>query len=92
MLVRAKFPKFPDFFTNSKSLLADIERYAVHFLPTAKIELIKDDDDNMLLELAEECSADFIITGNTRDFTFPFYKQTKIVTPKEYWENYRPVI
>jgi len=44
-----------------------------------------------VLELADECGADFIITGNTNDFTFPLYKQTKIVTPKDYWENYKPV-
>lgn len=43
-----------------------------------------------ILELADECSADFIITGNTNDFTFSAYKQTKIVSPKGYWENYAP--
>jgi predicted nucleic acid-binding protein len=47
-------------------------------------------DDNMFLELADECMADFIITGNTNDFTFSAYKQTKIVNPKEYWENHAP--
>jgi predicted nucleic acid-binding protein len=44
----------------------------------------------MILELAEESKADFIITGNTNDFTMNKHKKTKIVTPKEYWENYRP--
>ena len=28
-----------------------------------------------------ECLADFVITGNTTDLTFPTYNQTKIVTP-----------
>jgi predicted nucleic acid-binding protein len=44
----------------------------------------------MVLELADECLADFVITGNTTDFTFPTYKQTKIVTQTEYWANYQP--
>jgi len=44
----------------------------------------------MILELADECLADFVITGNTLDFTFPTYKNTKIISPKEYWEKYRP--
>jgi hypothetical protein len=44
----------------------------------------------MILELADECVADFVITGNTNDFTFPEYKQTKIVSPKEYWELHQP--
>jgi hypothetical protein len=26
----------------------------------------------------------------TSDFTFSTYRQTKIVTPKEYWDNYQP--
>ena len=44
----------------------------------------------MILELADECLANFLITGNTTDFTFSTYKLTKIETPKEYWENHQP--
>jgi len=39
----------------------------------------------MILELADICLADYIITDNTSDFTIYKYKQTQIVTPKEYW-------
>jgi predicted nucleic acid-binding protein len=46
-------------------------------------------NSNILLELADICFADFLITGNTNDFTFSQYKETKIVTPKEYWDNYQ---
>ncbi len=90
VLARPKFEKFYDFFIRAESLLADIETYAEKYFPTIKIELIADKDDNMILELADECKADFIITGNTTDFIFSTYKQTKIVTPKEYWENHQP--
>ncbi len=85
-----KFSKFQDFFIRAEFLLADIEAKSTKFIPTIKLQLISDLDDNMILELADECSADFVITGNTTDFTFPAYKQTKIVTSKEYWENHRP--
>jgi len=44
----------------------------------------------MILELVDECFADYIITGNTNDFTFSMYKQTKIVKPKDYVENHLP--
>ena len=44
----------------------------------------------MILEVADECEADFIITGNSNDFTFSEYKKTKILNPKQYWENYQP--
>ena len=49
-----------------------------------------DKDDNKFLELSSQSKADFLITGNTNDFTIKRYKRTKIVTPKEYWENYKP--
>ena len=90
VLTRPKFSKFQDFFNRAEALLADIETKATKYFPTITVELIADDDDNMILELADECNADFIITGNITDFTFPTYKQTKIVTPKEYWDKYKP--
>lgn len=50
-------------------------------------------DTNIIVSslIQRSCLAYFIITGNTNDFTFPAYKQTKIVSPKEYWENHIPV-
>ncbi len=90
VLARPKFVGFPDFFTRAEILLVDVEAKARKYQPTKKLDLISDIDDNKILELADECSADFIITGNTNDFTFTAYKQTKIVTPKEYWENHQP--
>jgi uncharacterized protein len=71
VLARPKFSKFQDFFIRAKSLLAEIEARAIKYIPSVTLDLISDDDDNMILELADECAADFIITGNTTDFTFP---------------------
>ena len=90
VLARPKFSRFQDFFARAESLLVEIETRSIKYFPLIKLDLISDADDNMILELADECNADFVITGNTTDFTFPTYKQTKIVTPKEYWENYKP--
>jgi predicted nucleic acid-binding protein len=39
--------------------------------------------------LAVESKADYIITGNTKDFTMTEFQGTRIVTPKEYWDLYR---
>jgi putative PIN family toxin of toxin-antitoxin system len=88
VLNRARFSKYPDFIANAQALLIDLERIAVKHIPTVHLEIIKDLDDNKLLELAETCHADFLITGNTNDFTISDYKGTKIVTPKEYWTDY----
>jgi predicted nucleic acid-binding protein len=52
------------------------------------VDILTDKGDNKFLELANECSADFIITGNMNDFTFPVYRTTRIITAKEYWEMF----
>ncbi len=90
VLARPKFEKFQNFFVRAESLLAEIETEAKKYFPTVIVNLISDKDDNIFLELADECDADFIITGNTTDFTMTTYKRTKIVTPREYWELYKP--
>lgn len=58
------------------------------FHPKTKFKILSDKSDNKLLELVSTCGADFLVTGNTNDFTMKKFKKTKIVTPKEYWEEY----
>ncbi len=53
------------------------------------IDVLTDISDNKFLELAAVSSADYLITGNTVDFTITEFEYTKIVTPREYWDNYR---
>lgn len=86
VLKREKFSKFPDFHFRAQTLLADLETRALKLSPTVKLEVIKDLTDNRLLELAETCQADYIVTGNVNDFTMTDYKKTKIVSPKELFE------
>ncbi len=86
VLNREKFSRFVDFHGKAKVLLADLESRALKFEPANTVNLIKDAADNRLLELAETCSADYLITGNTNDFTMSQYKVTRIVSPKEFFE------
>ncbi|MGI8636891.1 MAG: putative toxin-antitoxin system toxin component, PIN family, partial [Segetibacter sp.] len=86
VLNREKFSRFPDFHTRAQTLLSDIENYGVRFTPTAKVNIISDEPDNRLLELAVACSADYLVTGNTNDFTMTQYKETKIVSPKKFFD------
>lgn len=86
VLSREKFAKFPDFHSRAQSLLSDIQTFGVQFSTATNVKLIKDDPDNRLLELAESCRADYLVTGNTNDFTMSEYKGTKIVSPKEFFE------
>lgn len=85
---RAKFSKYPDFLNNAELVLAQIEYKATKFFPKDKFKIIKDNDDNKFLDLAYESNADFIITGNTNDFTMSEFNGTKIVNPKDFWDNF----
>ena len=89
VLGRPKFAKFNDFMISADTLIAQINDIAEFYEPKTTLRIIRDEADNRFLELAESSHADFIITGNTNDFTMQVYKETLIVTPKEYWENYK---
>ncbi|GHU98813.1 hypothetical protein FACS189483_07320 [Spirochaetia bacterium] len=89
VLHRPKFSIYKDFLVRAETLLTAIMLKSKKFTPEIELDIISDKKDNMLLELADICSADFLITGNTNDFTFSKYKETKIITPKEYWDNYQ---
>jgi putative PIN family toxin of toxin-antitoxin system len=89
VLHRPKFSIYKDFLIRAETLLTAITLKSKKFIPIIKLNIISDVKDNILLELADISSADFLITGNTNDFTFSQYKKTKIVTPKEYWDNYQ---
>ena len=86
VLFRPKFTRFADFFVNAHVLLLRIETISRKFTPQVALQILPDKDDNMLLELALESQADFLVTGNTKDFVIPCYGQTRILTPKEYFE------
>lgn len=90
VLNRDKFSRFQDFRAKADTVISDINNTASLYSPKKKVKKIRDPDDNMLLELALECKADFLVTGNTNDFTIKNYKRTKIVTPREYWELHKP--
>lgn len=86
VLNRDKFARFADFHARAQTLLADIESRSLTFEPSSKVDLISDEADNRLLELAETCQADYIVTGNTNDFTMSEYKGTRIVSPRDFFE------
>ena len=87
VLNRDKFSRFPDFHAKAQIILADVDTVATRFSPTVVVDVISDQADNRLLELAETCQADYLVTGNTNDFTMPEYKGTKIISPKELFER-----
>lgn len=89
VLKREKFSRFPDFLKMAVWVLNDIENNATLFHTQTKLNIIADEADNRILELALTSSAEYLITGNTNDFTMAVFGATKIVSPKQYWELYR---
>jgi len=89
VLARSKFTKIPYFKSNSDIVLNRMMKIAVFYSPNICLDIINDSDDNRLLELADETNADFLITGNYLDFNMTHYKKTRIVSPRNFWENFR---
>lgn len=81
---RSKFSKFPNFKINAEFILANISRVSKKFNPNIHIKAIKDVSDNKFLELAVFSKANFIITGNIKDFTFNEFRGIQIISPHEY--------
>ena len=87
VLAREKFSKIPEFKNNSDIVLNRLLKIALFFETKNRLNLIKDKDDNKLLELADESNADFLITGNHLDFDMVYYKNTRIISPRNFFEE-----
>ncbi|GHT32099.1 PIN domain-containing protein [Bacteroidia bacterium] len=86
VLFRPKFANIAGFKRNAEIVLNRFEKIASFYEPEITLDIIKDRSDNKLLELADESNADFLITGNSVDFTFTHYKNTQILSPRSFWE------
>jgi len=90
VLQREKFSHFKDFQKNAALVISYIEESGVEISTTSTLKMLEDTSDNKFLEAAVDGQVDFIITGNTNDFTISKIENTKILPPKEYWENFKP--
>lgn len=84
VLNRKKFSVYKDFHARALMLLADLVQRASMFTPTIRLELVKDPADNRLLELAQTCGADYLVTGNTNDFKISRHGATRIISPRDF--------
>ena len=64
-------------------LLQLIKNHGHLVTPSRHIEVTSDPDDNIFVECADAARADFLITGNRKHFP-AYWKNTKIVTPREF--------
>jgi len=87
VLFRPKFAQRVNFENNARNVLIRLEKKALLYKPKTNLDILKDKSDNKLLELADESNAHFLITGNNLHFTFEYYKQTQILSPRSFWEK-----
>ena len=72
-----------------QQLLQMIRNRSHTVVPTRRLEVTRDPDDNIFLECADASRADYLVTGNLKHFP-RFWKQTKIVTPREFIDLVAP--
>jgi putative PIN family toxin of toxin-antitoxin system len=86
VLNREKFKKYPVFSQNAEFILAKLPEIAEMAQPNIKLNVISDVTDNKFLELAVFSNADYLITGNSNDFTISLYENVKILSPRKFCE------
>ncbi len=64
-------------------LLQLIKNHGHLVAPSRRLEVASDPDDNIFIECADAARADYLVTGNRKHFP-PFWKNTKIITPREF--------
>ena len=64
-------------------LLQLIKNRSHMVVPSRRLEVASDPDDNMFLECADTAGADYLVTGNQKHFPV-FWKKTKIITSREF--------
>ena len=66
-------------------LFAQIEREALWVTPKASGETaVADPDDAKFVQSARDARADFLVTGNTKHFLLKKFRNTRVVTPREF--------
>jgi uncharacterized protein len=63
--------------------IGDLREVAIFVVPRKKVAIARDPDDDKVTECALEARADFIVTGNIRDFLAQFHG-VRVVTPRDF--------
>ena len=77
-------PKFGLQSSAVERLLRDMRAHSLLVRPTEPIANPLDEKDSPFLECAVAASAQYLVTGNTKHFSAPPFRQTRIVTPSAF--------
>ena len=79
-----RLKKIPNFSIEASLVLLCLSDFSINYKVTQKFNFIKDLPGNRFLELAAASSAQYLITGNTNDFTFKSFFETTIISPSDF--------
>ena len=65
------------------------ENATLHNPPALPHQICRDKNDDIILSLADTAKAPYIITGDNDLIELKRYKNTRIITPREFWEILR---
>lgn len=83
-------PKFKLTAENCFLIYKEIETVIMMVFPKTTVAVIRSDpDDNAVLECALEAQADTIVTGDPHLLDLAEFKDTRIVTPAAFLQNFR---
>jgi putative PIN family toxin of toxin-antitoxin system len=63
--------------------VGNVREVAIVVVPRKKVAVARDPDDDRVMECALEAGADFIVTGNIRDFPAQFHG-VRVITPRDF--------
>ena len=82
LLIKLKEFNLADEFIEKHNIL--IQAKAIKILPKKKVKLSRDPKDNMFLELCLAGNGDYLISGDRDLIDLKSFKNTQIITPKEF--------
>ncbi len=84
VLRREKFKKYPGFEDRASDFLKALQHIGTMVSPRHSFDVCADPDDDVFLDVAVECEAQYLITGNKRDFPPHSFFGVRIVSPSEF--------
>lgn len=84
------YPKLQTVIGDAGELIELLALAAIVVTPTETVELVRDSDDDRLIEAALAAHADVIVTGDQDLLTLERVDQTRILTPREFLATLQP--
>ena len=69
--------------------LDDFFSHVTDVINRRRIKIVRDREDNKILESAVEAKADYLITSDNDLLRIKEYQDVQIVTPAEFWASYK---